>query len=489
MRHSIPIRVRLFITRHQSRTSGAIVEGTALRSQTRFTGVATLSLLATTAAVIGHGSLSYPPSRIYIAWQDGPEAPISDAVADAIAIGGTQPLYDWNELVAFHPGTADYQRTIDYSQSIPDGQLASAGNPKYAGFDQVRDDWPSTVVESGPFEFVLSATTPHDPKVMRAFITTADWNPMQPLNWAQMEELQLGPITLVDQEYRFNTILPERTGKQAVYVIWQRLDPAGEGFYSIADVDFGEGSPVNSCAGDLDSNLSIDGSDLTRLLAAWGTDDSESDLNGDGLVDGPDITVLLGNWGVCGADCNFNGVADSREIAEGATDCDADGVLDACQGADDCDGNGQADICQIIDGSLADCNSNLIPDVCELADAENNDVDGDGVLDDCQVTGVSYTFEVNSDWGDGFVGYINLQNDSGQCIIGWDLQFDAEFQITEVWDAVLVSQIDGRIRLVNEAWNSRICSDKTGRIGFLAEGSPISPTNMTINESVVNPGQ
>ncbi len=465
------------------------MEGTTLHTHIGLTGAAALSLLASTTAVIGHGSLCNPPSRIYLAWDQGPENPQSAAVADAIAIGGTQPLYDWNELVAFHPGNADYQRNIDYSQTIPDGQLASAGNPKYAGFDQVRDDWPAMAIESGPFEFALCASTPHDPKVFRAFITTQDWDPTQPLTWAKMEELTISPVTLENQEYRFNAILPERTGRQAIYVIWQRLDPAGEGFYSLADVDFGEGASSGPCVGDLDGNERVDGADMTRMLGAWGSDDLEKDLDGDGQVGGADITLLLGNWGVCGADCNFNGVADSQEIAEGASDCDADGVLDSCQTKGDCDGDGRADICQILDGSLADCNSNLVPDSCELASPELNDVDGDGVLDDCQVTGVTYSFEVNSDWGSGFVGYINLDNDSGQCIDGWDLQFDAEFQVLEVWDAVLVSQIDGRVRMVNQSWNSRICSGKTGRIGFMADGAPVPPTNMTINESVVNPGE
>ena len=51
--------------------------------------------------------------------------------------GGTQQLYDWNELVAFHPGDPQYQRTVPYQETIPNGQLASAGNPKYAAFDQI----------------------------------------------------------------------------------------------------------------------------------------------------------------------------------------------------------------------------------------------------------------------------------------------------------------------------------------------------------------
>ena len=76
-------------------------------STTGHIGGAVALSLALTSAVIGHGTLSSPPSRIYIGFNEGPESPESQAVADAIAIGGTQPLYDWNELVAFHPGTPE----------------------------------------------------------------------------------------------------------------------------------------------------------------------------------------------------------------------------------------------------------------------------------------------------------------------------------------------------------------------------------------------
>ena len=48
--------------------------------------------------------------------------------------------------------------------------------------------------------------------------------------------------------------------------------------------------------GDLDGNGVIDGADLTRLLAAWGSDDPVADLDGDGSVGGPDLTILLGGW-------------------------------------------------------------------------------------------------------------------------------------------------------------------------------------------------
>lgn len=47
--------------------------------------------------------------------------------------------------------------------------------------------------------------------------------------------------------------------------------------------------------GDLDGDGLVCGSDLTILLAQWGSSGS-ADLNGDGFVGGPDLTTLLANW-------------------------------------------------------------------------------------------------------------------------------------------------------------------------------------------------
>ena len=47
--------------------------------------------------------------------------------------------------------------------------------------------------------------------------------------------------------------------------------------------------------GDLDGDGLVCGSDLTILLAQWGSTGS-ADLDGDGFVSGPDLTSLLANW-------------------------------------------------------------------------------------------------------------------------------------------------------------------------------------------------
>ena len=44
------------------------------------------------------------------------------------------------------------------------------------------------------------------------------------------------------QLYRFTVDFPQRTGRHVLYVIWQRIDPAGEAFFSASDLDFGDGT-------------------------------------------------------------------------------------------------------------------------------------------------------------------------------------------------------------------------------------------------------
>jgi hypothetical protein len=56
--------------------------------------------------------------------------------------------------------------------------------------------------------------------------------------------------------------------------------------------------PGASCPADFDGNGTVDGIDLSTLLAQWGTNGS-ADLNGDGTVSGADLTFILSAWGPC----------------------------------------------------------------------------------------------------------------------------------------------------------------------------------------------
>ncbi|MFM1824284.1 MAG: hypothetical protein RI967_2550 [Planctomycetota bacterium] len=56
------------------------------------------------------------------------------------------------------------------------------------------------------------------------------------------------------------------------------------------------------CPADIDGSGSVDGGDLTALLAAWqqaGPEYEWLDLDGSGIVDGGDLAVILAGWGSC----------------------------------------------------------------------------------------------------------------------------------------------------------------------------------------------
>ncbi|GAA3111205.1 lytic polysaccharide monooxygenase auxiliary activity family 9 protein [Streptosporangium carneum] len=193
-----------------------------------------LALIPSTPAQ-AHGSMSNPPSRVYVCKNEGPETPKSEACKAAVAAGGTQAFYDWNEVSLLEAGG-------NHRALIPDGKLCSAGREKYRGLDLPRADWPATRVSPGPLEITYHATAPHGGSNFEYYITKQSWNPTQPLKWSDLEPLKTfnnqNPVTFT----KWTIDLPQRTGRQLIYSIWQRVLYSNEAFYTCSDVDFGGGS-------------------------------------------------------------------------------------------------------------------------------------------------------------------------------------------------------------------------------------------------------
>ena len=208
------------------------------------------SLLVATVPASGHGSMADPISRTYKIFLDNPETPKGDAAAAAVGVAGTQAFYDWNQVSRNAPG-------YDYGSLIPDGQLPGAGSAKYAGLNLARTDWFATPVVAGPRECRFYATTPHDPSFFKAYITRNGYDPRQPLKWADLEPVA-GADTAVlhgscgagstdchcgtsgaGLSYYMTLQLPQRIGRHVLYVIWQRVDPNNEVFFSTSDLDYG----------------------------------------------------------------------------------------------------------------------------------------------------------------------------------------------------------------------------------------------------------
>jgi chitin-binding protein len=202
-------------------------------------GVPLLLALTLVGTASAHGTMSMPPSRTYVCFLEGPETPDSAACQAAIALGGTQPVYDWNEVNLAN--AAGRHREL-----IPDGELCSAGRDKYRGFDLARADWPATALPAGgAFTFRYRATAPHV-GTFELYVTRDGYQPTEPLGWDDLEPapfLTATNPTLVDGAYVMTGQLPAgKTGRHLIYSIWQRSD-SPEAFYTCSDVTFGGGQP------------------------------------------------------------------------------------------------------------------------------------------------------------------------------------------------------------------------------------------------------
>ncbi|UJW31370.1 lytic polysaccharide monooxygenase [Saccharothrix sp. AJ9571] len=208
------------------RTAAASLAGAA---------AATLMIALPSTPASAHGTLSNPPSRVYTCKEEGPETPESGACKAAVAAGGTQPFYDWNEVSLLDAGGR-------HQEVVPDGKLCSAGRAKYRGLDLPRADWPATSVAPGPLTVTYHATAPHANSNFEFYVTRDGWRPDQPLRWADLVPLESfenqNPTTFTD----WTVTLPQRSGRHILYSIWQRVQGSAEAFYTCSDVDFGGGT-------------------------------------------------------------------------------------------------------------------------------------------------------------------------------------------------------------------------------------------------------
>ncbi|MFH9137002.1 lytic polysaccharide monooxygenase [Streptomyces sp. NPDC017524] len=200
-------------------------------------GFAPLALAGLASApAVAHGSLTDPVSRVSACFAEGPESPASAACRAAVAAGGTQALYDWN-------GVNIANAAGKHRELIPDGKLCSAANDKFKGLDLPRADWPATAMSAGKHTFRFRATAPHRGS-FELYLTKPGYDPTKPLAWSDLEAKPFAEATdpaLENGSYVFDGTVPERSGRQLVYTVWQRSD-SPEAFYACSDVTFGGAS-------------------------------------------------------------------------------------------------------------------------------------------------------------------------------------------------------------------------------------------------------
>ncbi|MEU1621545.1 lytic polysaccharide monooxygenase [Streptomyces sp. NPDC005722] len=180
-----------------------------------------------------HGTMGGPVSRVLTCYAENPEHPSSAACRAAVAAGGTQAFYDWN-------GVRIGDAAGRHRQLIPDGRLCSAGNEEFKALDLARADWPATRMAPGRQELTYRVTARHK-GAFELYMTKAGYDPSRPLTWSDLDARPFAKVTdpqVRDGGYVLPVDVPARSGRQLVYVIWQRSD-SPEAFYSCSDVVFG----------------------------------------------------------------------------------------------------------------------------------------------------------------------------------------------------------------------------------------------------------
>jgi predicted carbohydrate-binding protein with CBM5 and CBM33 domain len=198
-----------------------------------------LAVIAPATPASAHGTLSDPPSRVYRCKNEGPERPTSDGCKAAVALGGSAPFYDWNEVSLLDAGS-------QHRAKIPDGKLCSAGRDKYRGLDIATAGWPAKSVRPGALTVTYHASAPHASSQFTFFITKSGYNVNNPLRWSDLEQIADFPRQNPSTFTNWTINLPQRTGRHILYSIWQRSVGSAEAFYTCSDVDFGGGGPITN---------------------------------------------------------------------------------------------------------------------------------------------------------------------------------------------------------------------------------------------------
>ena len=83
-------------------------------------------------------------------------------------------------------------------------------------------------------------------------------------------------------------------------------------------------------------------------------------------------------------------------------------------------------------------------------------------------------FAVVNSWSGGFQGGVTLDNDGAGAMSGWQVRIDMTNEITDIWNAVIVSHDANGYVVKNAAWNGTIAHDGEASFGFVAAG-PMNP--------------
>ena len=94
---------------------------------------------------------------------------------------------------------------------------------------------------------------------------------------------------------------------------------------------------------------------------------------------------------------------------------------------------------------------------------------------------IGVDFSIVNDWGTGFQSEIVITNQGNHQIEGWTLEFEFANEITQIWNAEIVSHMDNTYVIRDAGWNGEVAPNSSISIGFIGEGSVSSePTRFEL---------
>jgi len=213
----------------------------------------TLALLTMSYSqtVIGHGFTQIPKARQAICqtqggywWPDNGAGIPNLACKAAFLESGYVPFVQEHEISV---NVADYENQSAVEAAVPDGTLCAAGSATKSGLNLPSPHWQKSVIKpdnNGKVQLRFNAQTPHNPSYWKIYLSKPSFNAdTDVLNWADLELVsEHGNLDYVNDPdgnryYDMDITIPAgRSGDALLFTRWQRIDPAGEGFYNCSDI-------------------------------------------------------------------------------------------------------------------------------------------------------------------------------------------------------------------------------------------------------------
>jgi chitin-binding protein len=196
-----------------------------------FTGAAVFAGLVPAIPAFAHGAPTSPISRSAACAGGGSKTGTAACKAALKANGGAFGSFD-NIRVSGVDGND--------KKFVPDGELCGGGLDAFKGLNIARDDFPATTVTGGKTLAIKYRATIAHQGSFRVYLTDQGYSPAKKLAWGDLGSKPLTNVAnppLTDGAFQFSVKLPQRTGRQILFIVWQTSNTP-DTYYSCSDLAF-----------------------------------------------------------------------------------------------------------------------------------------------------------------------------------------------------------------------------------------------------------